>query len=267
MRKARCAIVIVVDVRIFLVVLVLGEIVVEWMLCCAAFLGVLTLPAAVCMVQLPEVSLCRSLRLAKFIRSTFCLNCGLSIFAEGSSSIVHDAHKVVPSIGNVDILLDLKLVFLAGLHILKEHLHMVVSVRSGLFVHFAQGVENLVKDCILGEAAGDLQVDSLLSPPPAKIGPAPTAIIAVVSEGCELDVVPTVTLDENQTTSLRDPVQAATDGVTVVLKVLTDSVLDCLSPPQLLVLHKSPQNPSLLELLWVLDGNVPLKVFPINLAR
>jgi len=157
---------------------------------------------------------------------------------------------------------------------------MVVSIWSGLFVHFAQGVENLVKDCILGEAAGDLQVDRLLPSPPAKIGPAPTAIIVVVSEGCELDVVPTVTLaridlyqkeridlDEDQTTSLRDPVQAATDGVSVVLKVLTDSVLDCLSPPQLLVLHKSPQNASLLELLWILDGNVPLKVLPINLAR
>ena len=29
---------------------------------------------------------------------------------------------------------------------------------------------------------------------PAKIGPAPTAIIVVVSKGCELDVVPSVTL-------------------------------------------------------------------------
>ena len=81
---------------------------------------------------------------------------------------------------HVNILLDLKLVFLAGLHILKKHLHIVVSVWSGLFVHwiksmfsyfstphppFAKGVENLMKDCILGEAAGDLQVDHLLPSP------------------------------------------------------------------------------------------------------
>ena len=89
-------------------------------------------PAAVCMVQLSQISLCRRLRLAKVICSTFCLgllwitctsqklcpkhvhkslfngrahiltfgyesclNCWLPIFTEGSS-IVHDAHQIVP---------------------------------------------------------------------------------------------------------------------------------------------------------------------------
>ena len=36
-------------------------------------------------------------------------------------------------------------------------------------------------------------------------------------------------LDEDQTTSLWDPVQAATDGVAVLHKVWTDCVLDCLA--------------------------------------
>merc|ERR1719400_811743 len=46
------------------------------------------------------------------------------------------------------------------------------------------------------------------------------------------------------TKALRTPVQAATDGVAILHKVWTDCVLDRLSPPQLLVLHKSSQNAS-----------------------
>ena len=117
---------------------------------------------------------------------------------------MHDAHQIVPwrrlykyidlVPNHVNILLDLKLVFLAGLHILKKHLHIVVSVWSGLFVHwiksmfsyfstphppFAKGVEKLMKDCILGEAAGDLQVDHLLPALLAHVGPAARGHVAV----------------------------------------------------------------------------------------
>ena len=73
---------------------------------------------------------------------------------------------------------------MAFCHILQKHIHMVVSVWSGLLVHweasekesklspstFAKGVENLMKDCILGQAAGDLQVDCLLTTPPVDAG-------------------------------------------------------------------------------------------------
>ena len=104
-RKIRCVIVgpgliIIVCIGIFLIILIVREIVVEWMLCCPTCRVVLTLPgqkvkvfldrkwkwtsfpqtiqvwpAAICMVQLPKISLCWFLRLAKVISSTFCL-CG-----------------------------------------------------------------------------------------------------------------------------------------------------------------------------------------------